>query len=610
MANQLKNSLQTLATSAAAPKKRKRKKRNKSKRPLDPQKKLQQLQRIEIRGLMKNIGFTRIPKVDKKEFVYEERRSELDDVFFLQNVIVLMEYTVGSPGTHLLKKKIIYDLINDNPPAFIKFLIKEPKFKDLTEVLKKQVLSEYTLSQLQVKVVYASREKISGENKKVVKNVCFFDYYIVKYFGSLSKTIKKSCRFEFLNFLGLNFSKIGPNIKSTAKNPTNEFSGHILPEEHSSFKNGYKLISFYMDANSLMRRAFVLRKDSWRYKDSIGLYQRMLGRKKIMGMRKYLHEKRRVFVNNIIVTLPFDKIKLFDINGKELTLDKHGNFKFNSLTNITPATVQIKDEPNIIGIVDGQHRSYAYHEGEDSYEKTIAKMRDVQNLLITGILYPEEEEQNKRIKFEAELFLEINSTQTGAKSDLKQGIEYILNPFSTTSIAKDILNKLNESGPLGTVFEEYWFEESKLKTSSIISFGLKPIIKLDGKDSLFTIWKDASKSKLKGSRDQKLLNTYKEFCVEQIRNIFIGLKANILPQNWKKDVKDPNAILTVTTVNGVINCLRMLVENNKTGSAEYYKKHFVGVNNFKFKDYKSSQYRRLGEELYSNYFDNQNQKQN
>ena len=43
--------------------------------------------------------------------VFDGRTSELDDIFIFKNVIVLMEYTIGSPGTYLLKKKSIYDKI-------------------------------------------------------------------------------------------------------------------------------------------------------------------------------------------------------------------------------------------------------------------------------------------------------------------------------------------------------------------------------------------------------------------------------------------------------------------------------------------------------------------
>ena len=49
-------------------------------------------------------------------------------------------------------------------------------------------------------------------------------------------------------------------------------------------------------------------------------------------------------------------------------------------------------------------RTYAYHEGDDIYEPHIAKLRKIQNLLVTGILFPQKESKESRLKFEANLF--------------------------------------------------------------------------------------------------------------------------------------------------------------------------------------------------------------
>lgn len=591
-----------IITKSAKPKKAKGKGKR-GKKPLTEQAKEQNAQLKEIRALMQNIGFFRAPNIDGKEFVYDGRTSELDDIFYFENVIVIAEYTVGSPATHLLKKKVIYDKINSNPSAFIKFLLEDEKFKPFRDAFNKFVLNKYTLRQLQIRIVYASKQTISTEHKGLVENVRYFDFSIVKYFESISKVIKRSCKFEFFDFLDIDFASIGDNINASSVSNSHDFSGHILPEEHSSFKEGYKIVSFYIDAESLLKRSYVLRKDGWRNKENIGHYQRMFVAKKIKSMRKYLHDEKRVFINNIIVTLPIERIKILDNNAKELTIDDNGNFRQSRNTKVLPATITIENRANIIGIIDGQHRSYAYHEGDDVYEKTIATLRGIQNLLITGILFPKNEGEEKRLKFEAQLFLEINSTQSGASSQLKQEIEFMMNAFSTISVSKHIMNKLNQSGPLSNMFEEYWYEKNKIKTASIISFGLKPLVKFDGDDSLFKIWNKPSKNRLsKKTENYTLLNEYKAFCVEEVRNIFLGLKANIDPEEWKLSRKDPNAILNVTTMNGVINCLRILIQNNKHGDVKYYTTKFSNVKGFKFKSYKSSQYRKMGQDLYNRCF--------
>ncbi|GAB2973295.1 hypothetical protein GCM10027049_04160 [Mucilaginibacter puniceus] len=591
---------------ARKPKPKPKSTRSKSSKPKPPpltdQQKEQRLQQKEIRDLMVNMGFKRAPKIDGIEFIYEGRTSELDDIFYYENIIILSEYTVKKGvSSHLTGKKIIYDKIKADTGAFIKYLINEPKFKAFADLLNADVLSKYTVKQLQVRIIYASKYQIPTEHK-LLADVHYFDYPIVKYFESISKVIKRTAKHEFFDFLSIDFSKIGGNINGTSLGSSQDFSGHILPEEHSSFKEGYKIVSFYIDAESLLKRAFVLRKEGWRNTDNIGLYQRMLVPQKMRSLRKYLHEESRVFINNIIVTIPIDKIKLFD-GDQELKIDDDGNITNSEDTKVQPTVITIENVSSIIGIIDGQHRSYAYYEGDDIYESTIAKLRNKQNLLVTGILYPKNEIEDKRLKFEAKLFLEINATQSGAGSGLKQEIEFYLVPFSTTSIAKHVINKLNEGGPLGTMFEQYSYEKDKIKTTSIISFGLKPLLKFDGNDSIFKIWTNPNKDELKKKADNfELLQEYKAFSVAEIRNILIGFKENVTKDKWIMNRNDPNAVLNVTTINGMINCLRILIENSKNGDTEYYKEKLKGINEFDFKKYKSSQYRKMGQDIYDKFF--------
>jgi hypothetical protein len=86
--------------------------------------------------------------------------------------------------------------------------------------------------------------------------------------------------------------------------------------------------------------------------------------------------------------------------------------------------------------------------------------------------------------------------------------------------------------------------------------------------------------------------------VKEVRNVFGGLRANVDKNDWKMDRSSSTAILNVTTINGVINCLRLLIENGKTGDTNYYIKKFAKIKGFDFKKYKSSQYRQMGEDIY------------
>jgi len=290
-------------------------KKKKAKKKPTPEEKLflknQRLQRNEITSILKNIGFHRLPYIDGKHIEFKGRSSEMDDIFILKNIILITEYTIGSPGDHLLKKNYFYDRVNEDKREFIEFMLKEEKLSSFRQYYQDNIESNFSLNELQVRILYCSKQTISEEHKNLSKEVIFFDYNIVKYFQGLTKVIKRSSKYEFLEFLKVPFDQFGDNIISPQAT-SDKFSGHILPEERSSFKEGYKIVSFYIDAESLLKRAYVLRQNGWKDSENIGHYQRMFEAKKISLMRKYLTEKGRVFINNIISTISIDKIKLYN----------------------------------------------------------------------------------------------------------------------------------------------------------------------------------------------------------------------------------------------------------------------------------------------------------
>jgi DGQHR domain-containing protein len=590
------------------------KKKAKKKVKLTPEQKAQNLlkrnQENEIRLIFKNLGFNRIANIDGKEIVYKDRTSEMDDIFVCENIILITEYTIANkPGDHIKNKTLFYNKVLEDKRAFVEFMCNEPKLNSFKKYYDEHINSKYSANHLKVEILYCSKFSVSEEHKRNATGVIFFDYYLVQYFKSLSKVIKRTGKYEFCEFIGVPYEQFGDNILKSDDSSSNKYSGHILPEEKSYFKGGYKIVSFYIDANSLMRRAFVLRQEGWRKKENVGYYQRMFEQKKISSMRKYLSDKERVFINNIITTISEDKVKLYDEKDNVLQIDENGQFINSSKTKVTPTKIEITDECNIIGLIDGQHRTFAYHEGDDAYEEKIKKIRDIQNLLVTGIIFPKKEKKETRLKFEANLFLEINTTQTNVKSQLTQEIELMINPFSSISIGKRILQKLNESGPLESLIEQYSYEKGKLKTASIVSFGLKPLIKLDeaANDTLFFNWSNANKLLLKekDNEEYELLEEYVNFCSEKIRDVFIAVKSNLDNEQWSLySHSTPKGVLNVTFFNGFLNVLRLLIENNQLSDFGGYKTKLSGksINKFPFKNYKSSQYRKMGLDIYNKYF--------
>lgn len=63
--------------------------------------------------------------------------------------------------------------------------------------------------------------------------------------------------------------------------------------------------------------------------------------------------------------------------------------------------------------------------------------------------------------------------------------------------------------------------------------------------------------------------------------------------------------LSVTSVNGLLNLLRVLIENNQALGRDYYMARLIDIEKFDTRKYKSSQYRSMGIDLYISYFNQQ-----
>jgi len=118
---------------------------------------------------------------------------------------------------------------------------------------------------------------------------------------------------------------------------------------------------------------------------------------------------------------------------------------------------------------------------------------------------------------------------------------------------------LAESGPLDGILERNLFDPGKLKTTTIVSYGMQPLVKLGGSDSIFAIWPSADKDKLKEKTDKGVLADYASFAEEHIRDFFIMLKKVYGDDAWDIRRKGGPGVLSVTTVNAFIILMRLLI---------------------------------------------------
>jgi DGQHR domain-containing protein len=541
-----------------------------------------------IRAAFRLAGFLQITELADKRLIFKGSTSDIDDLFVYENVVVAAEYTAAQESdvsAHLKNKKIFFDKIHDHQSEFVNYL------KDASGDLRKSLKRIYGSDHFRVFVLYCSRYQVKESIKADLPNVRFLDYNVVRYFESVARTVRNSSRYELFDFLRILPEEIGESVLQPPASSTDEFQGSILPEGFSNFGTGFKVLSFYITPAALLERCYVLRRHGWR--PGISVYQRMISRKKIETVRRYLQEKQRVFVNNIIVTLPPDT-KLLD--------EQRSTLNIANIKTTQPARIQLPKRYNSIGIIDGQHRVFSYHEG-GFHDEEIEHLRKQQNLLVTGVVFPRNTSESDRSKFEATLFLEINSNQTNAKSDLKHEIGLMLRPFDADSIAKKVVTLLNDNaGPLRDQFERYFYDKDKIKTTSIVSFGVKPVVKLEAVDSLYVLWDHRYKARLLKQQDEELLDEYVSYCVDQINSLIAAARRRIDSDKWTASRKIEGRFLTTTNINGLIGCLRRFVRRGKLRTMESYFTALDGLNTFHFRSYKSSQYNKMAEALYLKYF--------
>lgn len=546
---------------------------------------LQRRHRREIREVFAAAGFQRVEGASDKEFTYDGVTSDFDDVFILENVVVFAEYTTASDiSEHAKKKYLMYDRIRKDDAKFIKFARNAPLG------ISPALGSKYSDNQIEVVLLYCSLNTVNQELKAQIGHALFMDYSIVRYFKLLTRTVRKSAQHELLAFIGIEHKYFAEKALTSNASPRDTFNGSVLPEHHSKFPPGYKVVSFYIQPSALLSRAYVLRRDGWR--DKGGLYQRMILRSKLDSVRKYLVDQQRVFVNNIIVTLP-PGTKILDQN--ENTIDT------TTIHTTKPAIISIPNEFNSIGIIDGQHRVFSYYEG-GANEAVIGTLRSQQNLLVTGIIYPDHVSDVEKTRFEAGLFLEINSTQANAKSELKQAINQLIRPFLADSIARDVLDKLNDGqGVLAGKFSQSFFDAGGIRTTSVVSYGLRPLIRPSAPGPLFSRWTDPDKDTFINSEDDQARKRYIDYCANQIGIFFAAAKSQLPPDRWTTSRVVHNRLLTPTVVNGLIGSMRQALDAGVEITFENLHNRFSGLGKFPFEDYRSSQYTVMSTKIFNTF---------
>lgn len=567
---------------------KKSKKKSKSNKIIAPtaeqlEKRAKRVFKNKIVKTFSGAGFMYIPTNDQEMYI-GLRKVEVDALFIYENIWLICEDTVKTTNIrdHVRTKNEAFGQIKSNLPSFIDELVK--LFPE-----KESIFRKYDSKRIKPFALYISKEDValSDDDYKLFSELTFVQLKTLNYFQWIVQCIKHSARNEIFRFLELKSSDIGQI--SSSRESASITAPIIYPKSFTGLKNNVRIVSFMMSAEDLLNTCYVLRKDNW--SDSIWLYQRLIEKGKIKGIRTFLESKGEAFYNNIIVGLP-DKVRFCDEHGDYKTIDEIGDLEGN-------CTLTFPKEMNSICVIDGQHRIFAHYEsGIDSkQERTIAELRKQLHLLVTGLVFPPDMTAEERARIQSEIFVDINSNAKLVPQSVLLQIKRIQNPIADESIAQFVIEKLNKQGVFQNLLQLSALDGGKIKTASIVRFALRYLVTVnptEGKHSLFTCWNGDKEALLAMKNDA--IEEYVKYCDAILRNYFGAIKKNL-----RKEWDDENSkLLSVISINGFIIALNRHLSINGVQDFDFYDEIFKGWT-FDFSKekfpYTSSQYRKFSTEI-------------
>ncbi len=516
-----------------------------------------------IRTTFVNAGFVSLP-TNGIHRQFGNQMGELDHVFVFENIVVICEDTTDqSPRDHLKKKKVVFDQLLANKKEFIDWIT-----TDFSERLGQ--FDSYGAARYKVFILYFSKLDMAPTKADIE---LFDPIRIVRpaslaYLSKMALNIRKSSRNDIFRFLDVHSNDLGAADSSQQGRwiPTTI----IYPTDSTGFENGVHIVSFMMSAEVLLRNSYVLRKDNW--EERMELYQRLIERDRIQSIRKYLAEHKRTFINNIIVSLPTE-VEFKDAAKKKVLLENVSSFDH--------VQMLIPDEMNSICVIDGQHRIFAHYEGTDALEAQIAPLRKKLHLLVTGLIYPASMSTFERRKFEAEIFLDINSNAKPVPPDVLLFIERLKDPFSDRGVARAVLSDLNQRAPLENRFQLSALDDGKVKIASIIKFALRYLVAIDDDPnqwSLFSYWStDKDRAALLKEKSEQSSTDHLEQFVEYAGGV-LSTYFGAVRKQFAPDWDDPESrLLSTTAINGFLIALRKSLAVYGVLSFDEYRKRLGGL---------------------------------
>lgn len=532
----------------------------------------------KIRKTFCGMGFSYVA-TQGQEFELGSRRIEIDAAYIKDNIVLLCEDTVGKSNdrNHVLKKQEAAQKIRNDKRGFLKWF--SERFPNAA-----RQKEEFGESRIKVYSLYFSKYHANWTKEDEDRYSCLklIPVKVLEYFRWMAQCIKCSAICEVYRYLGLKMRDVGV-INSSGE--ASVFDAPIVyPTQFIGGDDRVRVVSFMISAENMLKIAYVMRRDGWENPDAV--YQRLIDKNKINKIREFLCANKTTFYNNIIAVLP-DTVKVEAPQREPQSI-----FSVSDETHWDK--LSIPKDFNTVGIIDGQHRVYAYHEGGKCEDK-VSELRKKLHLLVTGVVFPSSMSEIEKRKVQSKIFVDINGNAKPVEAGLLLHIRKMQAPLDDTSIAQDVIDSLNRNGLFEERFQESRLSTGKIRTASIVKFALRYLVAIDpvdGKGSLIKYW-DGDVNALK-REDMDAKNAYVGFCARSLTGYFLGVK-QAFDKDWKWEGGD-TLLPSVVAINGFLLALSKVLLKESPKATAYYQERFknlkVNFSKKKFK-YRSSQYHKF-----------------
>ena len=479
-----------------------------------------------------------IPKLENKK----QRFCDIDILGIYKNIIIFVE-CVGKGNFGDKKKDFDSEsrtVINNWDKMLVETL--KNKYNDFYKGHEKYLNSEDR--KIKKLIVYTNKEEVKAEKRNNLKKDGFFIFTRddVEYFKIISDCTYEHCKFEILDFLGVE----PPDImnEEESKIPVYIATGKKV-------KDNFYILNLTIPVKVLLKRSYVLR---FHGGDPEAGFQRLLNKNKLKMMRDYLLKGKK-YPNNIIVVLnkksEIKPLKNIDFNTGEPTLNESLKRECKKLW-----SVKVPDIYKVFLIIDGQHRLFSFAQTKYSiYEKIrseeekekleekdnkIQEMAENSEMVVTALYSPKDSEED----LPAQLFYEINTTQTTISPEDVIDLTEKYWPENPVSGANKLLRKLNDNGVLKNKIRIKFWQENRLRRTSLISYaGLKDIFSKDKRKTskTFNIFSSLYKN-------QNKIEDYVDFCFVLINNFLLILKKSMKQKLGKKEKQQFEAMCKDTSI--------------------------------------------------------------